>query len=229
MWDAHVRTKRTRQGSWGWLCWCPTTRVRCCSYCSRLPAPRSRFAGAHPTTAWPTQICKSNPPPQQCRCASSSSIGRLCRLTEGMGFSVSRYPHLIYLKPITSSTYATASRFKKRWPSWPPATSTRPLSLLALVKVLSVKHLQTFSLCNLRVAGSKSLYTKLSPPSWVGGFFQLICNLSGTSALGSFSLVSTARSAALSRYTLSSIELMGRREQSQKQLWQAGCFYRHNS
>jgi len=49
-----------------------------------------------------------------------------------------------------------------------------------------------------------------------GRIFQLICNLSGTSALGSFFLVSTARSATLSRYTLSSIKLMGRREQGQE-------------
>jgi len=35
--NAHVRTKRTRQGSWVWLCWCPVTWFQCRSCCSGLP------------------------------------------------------------------------------------------------------------------------------------------------------------------------------------------------
>lgn len=141
-----------------------------CRHCwGRLPHI-STVAGRNSSSRSLAQVWESNLWPQQRSCAFGSSICPLCWWTRRMSCTVSRYPRLIYLKLITYSTYAAASRFKKRWPSWPPAASTQPLSLSALVKVLSVKHLQTFSLCNLGIAGSGSLYTKLSPLSRVGGF-----------------------------------------------------------
>ena len=95
-------------------------------------ASRSRFAGIHPIAAWRAQVCKSNLQPQKCSCVFSSSICPLCWLTKRMCCAVSRYPRLIYLKAITYSTYAAASRLKRDDPAdlqqHPPSPSPCCLS-----------------------------------------------------------------------------------------------------
>lgn len=99
----------------------------------------------------------------------------------------------------------------------PPSGIIHPAPLAVGSRLSPVcQALADFQPLQSRYRGQQEFVYKAVTTLMSGWIFQLICNLSGTSALGSFFLVSTACSAALSRYTLSSIKLMGRREQSQK-------------
>lgn len=137
-------------------------------------------------------------------------------MTKRMRYMVSRYPCLIYLKPITYSTYATASRFKKEMTQL-TSSDIHPAPLpVGSCQSPARQALAEFQPRQSQYHRQQEFVYKAVTTLMSGWIFQLICNLSGTSALGSFFLVSTARSAVLSHYTLSSIKLMGRREQSQE-------------
>lgn len=135
---------------------------------------------------------------------------------KNLSCTVSRFPHLIHLKLITYATYAKAWKFKKEMTQL-TSTDILPTPLpVGSCQSPARQALADFQPPQSQYRGQQEFVYKAVTTLMSGWIFQLICNLSGTSALGSFFLVSTACSATLSHYTLSSIKLMGRREQGQE-------------
>lgn len=190
--------------------------VQCLSYCSTLPGISITVCR---NSAKHILMCANMQ--EQPMATAAQLYTQLLRLPfvlndKNLSCTASRFPHLIYLKLITYATYATAWKFKKEMTQL-TSTDIHPTLLPVGSRQTPARQaLADFLPSQSQYRGLQEFVYKAVTTLMSGRIFQLICNLSGTSALGSFFLVSTARSATLSRYTLSSIKLMGRREQGQE-------------